>query len=96
MDDRARGEPEESEMSSRIIHVCLNVRGALMNWRPRDDKGVFRRDDGTLLSPREAKAALVDELARGHELIPIGGPCEGFDHRTGCPGHDVRAEVAKS
>jgi hypothetical protein len=27
-------------------------------------------------------------LADGVEMIPVGQPCEGWDWKTGCPGHD--------
>lgn len=75
---------------SRTIHVHLNVRGALMNYRPRDFKGMLvDKATGRPLTPREAKAALLDVLARGIEAMPIGEPCEGFDFSTGCPGHDM-------
>lgn len=76
-------------MPSRIVHMQLSIRGALMNWRDREWVGVLTDDDGRKLSPREAKAALLDELAKGHEVLPIGPMCEGFDPVTGCPGHDA-------
>jgi hypothetical protein len=30
----------------------------------------------------------MDELVRGHEVIPCGEPCKGFDYKKGCPGHE--------
>jgi hypothetical protein len=72
---------------SYVIHLCLDVRGALLNWSDREFKGVFKHDDGRVMSPREAKLALMDEIAKGHKVIPCG-PCEGFDYQTGCPGHE--------
>jgi hypothetical protein len=30
----------------------------------------------------------MDELVRGHDVIPMGEPCEGFDYKKGCPGHE--------
>lgn len=75
----------------RKIHMCLDVRGALMNWKDREWRNVITDDSGKLLSSREAKLALLDELAKGHYKIPVGGPCEGFDYgeNGGCPGHDT-------
>ena len=29
------------------------------------------------------------ELAKGHEVVPIGSACEGFSYTHGCPGHEV-------
>lgn len=78
-------------MAGRLIHVCLNVRCALLNWSNREFRHMVR--NGQPLSPREARAALLNELARGHEVIPIGPACEGFDYSGGgCPGHDIDEE----
>lgn len=76
-------------MTARITHLCLDVRGALHNWSDRQMKGVFNHDDGRKMTPHEAREALMDEIAKGHEVIPCGPVCEGFDYQTGCPGHDV-------
>jgi len=52
------------------------------------------KSDGTkFASVEEFKNSLYDELAKGHEVIPMG-ECEGFDYKTGCPGHDSSQEVA--
>jgi hypothetical protein len=75
-----------------LYHMCLSVRGALMNWYDREFKGVFSRDDGTPMSVREAKAALMDELASGHEVIPCT-PCDNFDWIDGCQGHPQGSET---
>jgi hypothetical protein len=83
-------------MSRRTIHVCQSIRGALMNWRDRDWVGVCRDAAGRMMSPNEVKAAFLDEMANGHEVIPIGPACEGFDYKTGCPGHDVSEEEQSS
>lgn len=71
---------------AKTIHVCLSVRGAL---RQKNFAG-FQHDDGRQMTAREAENALFDELAKGHEVIPLTtDPCEGFDYKTGCPGHEV-------
>ncbi len=73
---------------STTYHACLSVRGALMNWSDARFRGVFSHDDGRPMSAREAKAMLLEELAKGHEVLPFGPPCEGFDYSgAGCPGH---------
>jgi hypothetical protein len=33
------------------------------------------------------RAALLDALADGHEHLPLGKDCDGFDPKKGCPGH---------
>lgn len=66
-------------------HMCLSVRGALMNWHRGSHHG-FQHDDGSPMTNAEAKAALLEELARGHEVIPFG-QCDDFDYKSGCRGH---------
>ena len=74
-------------MSGTILHMCLSVRGAL-NWPRRKLKGMFRDiATGRPCSADQAREFLLDELSQGHEVIPLGSPCEGFDYRNGCPGH---------
>ena len=73
-------------MGTRRIHGCIDVRGLLLK-KDRDLRGWLTNDDGRELSPQEARLALMDELLKGHEVIPVGDPCEGFNFKTGCPGH---------
>lgn len=70
----------------KTVHMCMDVRGALHNWSDREMQGVFTDADGKPLSIREAKEFLMDEIAKGHRVIPIGD-CDQFDFQTGCPGH---------
>ena len=37
----------------------------------------------------------MDHLAQGHEVIPFGPACEGFDCKTGCPGHEITEETTQ-
>ena len=80
---------------AKTMHMCMSVRGFLSNSKfPRDFIRMFKRPDGTSLSPEEARDHLYDELAQGHEVIPLSGePCPGFDYSGGgCPGHEVEEE----
>lgn len=71
-----------------IHHVRLDIRGALLNWEDRMFDKMFKNDDGSTMSWREAKLKLMDELAAGRNYIPYGS-CEGFDPvEKGCPGHE--------
>lgn len=73
---------------SRTIHMCLSVRGAL-NWDKRRLKNATKwitKEDGSHYTPDELRSALMDELAQGHEVIPMG-ECDDFDFKTGCRGH---------
>jgi hypothetical protein len=72
---------------SKSYHLCLDVRGALHNWTDRDFKGVLQHDDGRPMTPREARDALMDVIARGHKVIPCS-PCNNFNYQTGCQGHE--------
>lgn len=80
-------------------HVCQSIRGALVNWTRRewrDALGWIRKDDGSpFTEPDDLKNAFIDEIKKGHEVIPLSGDCEGFDYSGhGCPGHPVQDEVA--
>lgn len=70
-----------------IMHMCLSVRGAL-SWPKKQLARMFRVDgNGRWRTADEARHALLEALATGHEVLPIGVPCEGFDRKKGCPGH---------
>lgn len=75
---------------ARTIHMCVSVRGVL-RWSDRKLKGMLRDNSGNLLDGREVRAALLDELSQGTEVLPIGPACEGWSPKTGCPGHEVPA-----
>jgi len=75
-------------MTSQTFHMSLSVRGAL-GWPKRMLREMFRTDDGHPLTPDEARDELMSHLSEGHEVLPMGS-CEGFDFRTGCPGHEAR------
>ncbi len=67
-------------------HLCLDLRGALMNWSDRELANAITHDNGKKMTAREAKNALMDEIAKGREVIPCA-PCDNFDYQTGCQGH---------
>ena len=59
------------------------------NRYPRD-YNIFQRDDGTPLTPAEARTFLALEKAKGRHVIPMsaecGNPCKHA--ANGCPGFD--------
>jgi hypothetical protein len=57
----------------------------------RDLKTITNADGACFGSVRELRSALMDEIAQGHEVLPTG-ECEGFDYKTGCPGHENGAD----
>lgn len=66
-------------------HMQLSVRGAIRN-RMFDG---FINEDGTPATREDAEEYLMDQLAEGHELLPMSRECEGFDYIKGCPGHPM-------
>lgn len=75
-----------------IMHMRLDIRGALKNWSPRYFKGMFKTDDGHVMSSNEAKAELLIELSKGHNYLSLGD-CPDFDPvDKGCPGHEAAAK----
>ncbi|MFA5900541.1 MAG: hypothetical protein WC829_15685 [Hyphomicrobium sp.] len=91
-------------MTTTHVSMCLCVRGAIRNLQAqRSKKTGFLHDDGRPMNKGEAINALMDELVKGHETIPMnplcGNPCQnsplckGFDfgERGGCPGYEADA-----
>ncbi len=80
---------------ARTIHMCLSVRGAL-RWGKREFRKALSwmtQDGRRFESIEHLREALMDELAKGHEVLPVGEICEGFDWKTGCPGHEVKSDA---
>ena len=81
-----------SEAKYTQHHMCMSVRGPLTNWPAREWKRALKyitKDDGTpYRTVEELKAVFLEELARGHEVIPLG-ECDNFDWKTGCKGHEL-------
>ncbi len=74
---------------SKSFHMCINVRDQIC----RTDKNLkaiwkssLKVDGRTLETGNEIKNFFMNELAKGHEVIP-GGKCDNFDYKKGCQGH---------
>lgn len=73
--------------------MCLDIRGALLNWENRMFENMFKTDDGKTMSWMDAKLQLMDELAKGRNYIPYGN-CPTFDPvEKGCPGHLIENKL---
>jgi len=76
----------------RRIHMCQSIEGPLMNWGQREWKQALKymnKEDGSPFSSvNELKQAFLDELAKGHKVVPIGD-CDNFDWEHGCKGHPI-------
>lgn len=73
----------------RLIHTHLDIRGILANWSDRQLNGLLLIN-GKRATSNQVRSALLDELEKGHKVLPIGPACEGFDYSgVGCPGHEV-------
>lgn len=79
----------------KTYHMRIDVRGAIANLRgwPTEPSGY--RDHGREITRAEARDGLLDELAKGHDYLPLG-ECDNFDFKSGCLGHsaDVLPAVA--
>lgn len=74
-------------------HMSQSIAGPLRNWRPRDWKHAteyITRNDGSRYTPSELRTVFLEELAKGHEVVPIG-ECDNFDWKHGCQGHKPSA-----
>jgi hypothetical protein len=76
-----------SDRVGRILHVTIDVRGAI-GMPARALRGMLRRLDGSLATASETREWLLDHLQEGRKRLPIGEPCDGFSYETGCPGHE--------
>ena len=74
----------------RIFHLHLDVLGALRH--PKVLRGCITVEGKKLETTAEVKAFLENQLAMGHECLPMSSECEGFDYKTGCPGHVIPDE----
>lgn len=77
-------------------HCHLDVRGAIKNFSKRELASLFKNpENGRWLTADEAKDALLDHLAAGRVVLPMGPACDGFDYSGGgCPGHAVPVTLA--
>lgn len=74
-------------MSARY-HACADIRGLLGK---KSLHRTFHNGKDRSLTDSEARDYLYDCLSKGWKVIPFG-PCDNFDHQTGCKGHpDVRS-----
>jgi hypothetical protein len=80
-----------SETKHYTLHMCQSITGPLMNWKKRDwqkaTKYIFK-NDGSRFTADALKQSFLEELALGHEVVPIG-ECDNFDWKKGCQGHPV-------
>ena len=74
-------------MSGRIVHMCLDIRGAL-GWPKSKLRGLLVHDTGKKATADEAREFLLDCVAEGKRVLPMG-ECDGFSYETGCPGHET-------
>jgi hypothetical protein len=75
---------------SRVLHVCLDVKGAL-RWSTSQLRGMLSRPDGSRATTDEVREYLLEQLAQGRRVLPMADDCEGFSYETGCPGHEDAA-----
>lgn len=91
---------------SKTTYISLNVRAAIRQHADRAPGAQSYATDGngTALTNHQFVNVLMDELAKGHEVIPMndrcGNPCprgcSGFNYAAGggCPGVTSDAEAS--
>lgn len=70
---------------SKTIHLCLDIEGALN--KARHDPNLAASMFAGISDSKEVIKILEQNLRIGRKVLPFG-ECEGFDYRTGCPGHE--------
>lgn len=76
----------------KTYHMAQGIEGPLMNWKTPDWKRFAKACtsmDGRPMTHEQVKAEFLKMHAKGWKVFPIGEPCEGFSHQTGCPGHPM-------
>lgn len=74
----------------KTLHMCISIRGILL-WPKRKQAQAAK---GFLVNGKPCGSRvnmvqhLLDLIAQGYEVLPLGEPCEGFDKVNGCPGHE--------
>lgn len=73
----------------KVYHAHLDVINFLVEAKKQDYRKAFvNPDTGKPVPHKLAKKSLCVELLKGHMLLPLDEDCEGFDFKTGCPGHE--------
>jgi len=69
--------------------MCQSITGPLATFKASDWNRMakaFTNDDGSRPTGEQVRQWFVDQLAMGHEVIPLGD-CDNFDYKKGCLGH---------
>lgn len=75
------------------VHLSQSITGPLLNWTSSDWQNATKwitKKDGSAYSARELKMLFIQELSKGHEVIPMGD-CDNFDYKRGCLGHTAKS-----
>lgn len=76
-------------MITTRYHMSFHVRNFLKNTKfPKGFRKMFLNADGRSLSAEEARDFLLDEVAKGHVVIPCGNACGNPCKQPGCSGYD--------
>ena len=69
----------------RIVHLCIDIRGAMNN--ADCFVGCIKVDGKTLETTEEVVDFLNQQLSMGRDVLPTCD-CNNFDYQTGCKGID--------
>lgn len=68
-------------------HMCMDIEGFMNNATfPAGFVRMFKHDDGSSMTPEEARSELFNQLRMGRRVIPLTA-CDNFDYQKGCLGH---------
>lgn len=88
--DRGDSPEEKSRSNATLFHMCIDI-GGLLNRSDFELARLFT-DKGQKQPGALVRQWLKLEQARGHKVLPLGKPCDGFSYETGCPGHTCPEE----
>lgn len=75
-------------------HVAFSIRGGL-HWSDQEwqeNVNIFTDEEGKPMTIAQAKEALMDELKKGFEVLPMT-KCDNFDPEHGCQGHENEEDL---
>ncbi|MGI4864182.1 MAG: hypothetical protein ACRYFZ_09695 [Janthinobacterium lividum] len=86
--ERPAGGEEEEDASISGLSYCMGVdlEGLLINGK-KSYKGLVSDDNDNVLSPRDTRAWILDQIRKGRWVVPMG-ECENWNYTKGrCMGH---------
>jgi hypothetical protein len=74
-------------------HLSISIDGVLAMTDEEVEQSYYARDDGTYVTPQEARETAQYYKSKGFEVIP---PCDHHDEKGYCLGHPVLHETPQA